>query len=167
METNNGQAMTAVEPQKEHRWLRKFIGEWTYEGDAIMAPDQPPTRVTGRQSIRPLGELWIVGEGSGSAAGHEDKSLLTLGYDPNSKRFVGTFISSEMAYLWIYEGKLESGETRLPLNAEGPGMEPGRVEKYHDIYELRDDNHWVLTSEMLGKDGKWQQFMEMHYHRAR
>ncbi len=28
-----------VEPQSEHRWLHKLVGEWTYVGDCNMGPD--------------------------------------------------------------------------------------------------------------------------------
>jgi hypothetical protein len=44
METNQTQqeATMQAEPQKEHQWLQKLVGEWTYETEAIMEPDQPP-----------------------------------------------------------------------------------------------------------------------------
>ena len=31
-----------AEPQKEHQWLQKLVGEWTSEGEADMGPGQPP-----------------------------------------------------------------------------------------------------------------------------
>jgi hypothetical protein len=48
METSNTQQETAMkmEPQKEHQWLQRFIGEWTFEGEAMMEPDQPPSKFT-------------------------------------------------------------------------------------------------------------------------
>jgi hypothetical protein len=36
-----------TEPQKEHQWLHKFVGEWTYEADATCDPGQPPSKFTG------------------------------------------------------------------------------------------------------------------------
>ena len=29
------------EPQKEHLWLKKLVGEWTYTSSASMGPDMP------------------------------------------------------------------------------------------------------------------------------
>ena len=36
-----------TEPQKEHRWLQKLVGEWTCESEATMEPGKPPERFTG------------------------------------------------------------------------------------------------------------------------
>lgn len=33
-----------TEPQKEHQWLQKIVGEWTYEGEGIMEAGQPPLK---------------------------------------------------------------------------------------------------------------------------
>jgi hypothetical protein len=39
--------------------------------------------------------------------------------------------------------------------------------KYKDVIELRSDDHRVLTSHMLGDDGKWYGFMTAHYRRRK
>src|SRR5688572_31098773 len=53
-----------------------------------------PTRRS--SDLRSLGGLWTVGEGSGDMpGGGTAKTIMTLGYDPQKKRFVGTFIRSE------------------------------------------------------------------------
>ena len=44
-----------AEPQQEHRWLERFLGEWTYEAEAVMAPGQPPMKSSGTESVRSLG----------------------------------------------------------------------------------------------------------------
>ncbi len=131
-ETTQQSPMTA-EPQKEHQWLQKLVGEWTYESEMIMAPGEPPEKGTGSESVRALGQLWVLLEGQGDLSGG-DASIITLGYDPEKKRFVGTFIGSAMTYLWLYDGELDAAEKVLTLNAEGPehagrwddGEVPGR-----------------------------------------
>ena len=40
-----------------------------------------------------------------------------------------------------------------------------RLVPYQDRLEFVDDDHRVLRSHTKGKDGKWQQFVEMHYYR--
>jgi hypothetical protein len=54
-----------VQPQKEHQWLQKLVGEWTYETEAMMEPDQPPAKWTGTETVRSLGGLWLLAEGQG------------------------------------------------------------------------------------------------------
>jgi hypothetical protein len=39
--------------------------------------------------------------------------------------------------------------------------------KYQDITEIKSDDHRVLSSRVLGPDGKWTQFMTAHYRRRK
>jgi hypothetical protein len=91
---------------------------------------------------------------------------MTLGYDPAKKRYTGTFIASMMTYLWIYDGALDAAGNVLVLDAEGPGMN-GKMAKYQDAIEMRSGDHRILTSQVLGDDGKWTRFMTAHYRRKK
>ena len=156
-----------VEPQKEHKWLERLVGEWTYEVEAIMGPGQPPVNTTGRQSTRSIGGVWIQCDSKGGMPDGEPATMvLTLGYDTAKKRFVGTFIGSMMTNLWVYDGSLE-GDV-LTLDAEGPSMtDPNKAAKYQDVVEIVSDDHHVLSSQILGEDGRWVRFMTAHYRRAK
>ena len=52
-----------AEPQKEHLWLQKLVGEWTCEAEMTMKPDEPPAKSKGTETVRSLGGLWILAEG--------------------------------------------------------------------------------------------------------
>lgn len=134
-----------------------------------MGPDQPPARTRGTESVRSLGGVWFLAEGQGDMpGGGEGTSLMTLGYDPQKRRYVGTWIGSMMTHLWIYDGELDASERVLTLNAEGPGMTgEGKMAQYRDVIEFRSDDHRVLTSHVLGDDGQWKQFMTAHYRREK
>ena len=54
--------------------------------------------------------------------GKPSTMIVTLGFDPEKKRFMGTFIGSMMTHLWIYDGELDTAGKVLTLNAEGPSM---------------------------------------------
>lgn len=155
-----------VDAQKEHLWLRTFIGDWTMESECSMGPDQPPMKSAGTETVRSLGEVWIIGEGKGEMpGGGTGHTVLTLGYDNKLNKFVGTFIGSMMTNLWVYNGTLDAEERVLTLDTEGPEWTQQRLTKYQDIFEIVDNNHRILRSRMLGEDGKWHSFMEAHYHR--
>jgi hypothetical protein len=95
-------------------------------------------------------------------------SIMTLGYDPQAKRFVGTFIASMMTYLWIYNGSLDAAGKVLTLDAEGPDFSGGpNLVKYQDSIEFVNDDHRILRSQLLGPDGKWNHFMTAHYRRRK
>ena len=156
-----------AEAQKEHQWLQRLVGEWTYESEASMGPDKPPVKMTGTESVRSLGGIWIVGEGQGECPDSgPGTTILTLGYDPQRKRYVGTWIGSMMNYLWVYEGSLDDAGSTLTLDVEGPSMSgQGQLQRYQDIIEFKNGDHRLLRSQMLGADGKWQEFMVAHYRR--
>jgi hypothetical protein len=156
-----------TEPQNEHKWLQKLVGEWTYESECSMGSDKPPEKFKGSESVRSLGDLWVLCEGRGEMpGGGRATTLMTLGYDPQKQRYVGTWVGSMMTHLWVYDGYLDPEEKVLMLNAEGPSWaEEGKLAKYKDVIEIQSEDHRVLRSHMLGDDGQWHQFMTAHYRR--
>lgn len=158
--------METPEPQKEHEWLQRLVGEWSIESECVMGPDQPPMKFTGTERVRSLGRLWTIGEGSGDAPGGGCDSIMTLGFDTRTQRFVGTFVASAMTHLWPYDGSLDDSGNVLTLDSEGPSFAgDGTMAKYQDIIEFVSDDHRKLRSQMLGDDGKWTQFMSAEYRR--
>lgn len=159
--------MQTPEPQSEHLWLLQLVGEWRIESECIMGPDQPPMKSTGRESVRPLGKLWTIGEATWeSPDGGSWESITTLGYDPQTKRFVGSFIASVMTHLWPYIGTLDATGKILTLDSEGPSFAgDGTFAKYQDIIEFVTNDHRTLTARVQSSDGSWQQFMTAHYYR--
>jgi hypothetical protein len=157
------------EPQKEHQWLQKLVGQWSMEGEFIMGPDQPPMKSKASEVVRSLGGLWFIAEGTGDMPdGETCTTIMTLGYDPRTKRYVGTWVGSMMTHLWIYNGELDASEKVLTLSADGPSFtDPTATAKYRDVIEIKNDDHRVLTSHLLGDDGKWTQFMTAHYRRVK
>ena len=158
-----------AEPQKEHQWLQNLVGEWTYEHECSPEPGKPPQKISGRESVRSLGGLWVVCEGQGQMpGGAEAKTIMTLGYDPAKQHYVGTWVGSMMTHMWIYNGTVDPSGNRLTLDCEGPDFTaPGKTARYQDIIEFKSDDHRLLRSQTLGEDGKWHPFMESHYRRQK
>lgn len=159
--------MMKAEPQKEHAWLQRLAGEWTLTSMTPAPEGFDGSNGGWVETARLLNGVWLVSEGRGTMPGcGETTTQLTLGYDPAKQRYVGTWIGSMMTHLWVYEGSLDEAENKLVLDCEGPAMgDPGKTAKYQDIYELRSDDHRVLTSRIQQDDGTWQEFMTAHYHR--
>ncbi|MBD2259372.1 DUF1579 domain-containing protein [Pseudanabaena sp. FACHB-2040] len=155
-----------IKPQAEHQWLDKLIGQWISETECSMGPDQPPSKTHGTEVVHTLGGLWIVAEGEGEMPdGEVGKTLMTLGYDPQTKRYVGTFVASMMTHLWRYSGSLDQAEKTLTLETEGPNFSQSAMAQYKDIIEFVSDDHRIMTSQILTDDGHWHQFMTAHYRR--
>jgi hypothetical protein len=157
------------QPQKQHQWLARLVGDWTFESECNAGPDQPPMKYTGKETVRLLGELWTIGEMEGEMPGGGlCQSIMTLGYNPQTQRFVGTFIASVMTHLWPYNGSLDADEKVLTLDSEGPSFAgDGTMAKYQDIIEFLSDDHRTLSSQFLGPDGQWVPFMKATYRRVK
>lgn len=151
-------------PTEDHKWLQRLVGEWTYSGEMKMGEEQ--MKSSGIETIKAFGDYWTVGEMGGQMPGTETKteSVITLGYDPTKQKYVGTFISDMMGFMWIYEGS-RKGDV-LTLDAEGPSFKgDGSMAKYQDIIEIKSAKEYVLSSQVLGEDGKWTPFMSMTFTR--
>lgn len=159
------EAIPIAPPADEHRWLSQLVGEWTYEGASV--PDDPGSRSSGTESVRMLGELWVLMESEGlMPGGHPSRSLITVGFDTDTGRFVGSFIGSMMTSFWTYDGALDPDGRALRLRSEGPHFDgsPGMA-LYEDVIEIVGPDERLLRGRVQGKDGGWSDFMITRYRR--
>ena len=103
--------MMNAEPHAMHRWLQQLVGDWTSTSGCETAPDQPDGPSLGAEHVRALGELWVILEGTGTLpGGGEARMQMTLGYDPETTGFLGTWVGSMMTHMWVYRGTLDADE---------------------------------------------------------
>ena len=151
---------------EQHKWLQQLVGEWNVTSEASMGPDGESVRWESKESVRAIGDFWIVTEGTADNNGTPFTSLMTLGYDPSKKAFVGTWIDTLQTTLWSYVGQLDESRRTLTLEAEGPSLgDPTKTAKYRDQVELIDANLRRMTSSMLAEDGSWTTFMTVEARR--
>lgn len=155
-----------AQPAEQHAWLRRWVGRWSFEGECPAQPGGEPMRSGGVEVVRAVGELWIVGEGTGEMpGGGAYTAMLTVGFDPKRGRFVGSWIGSMMTHMWVYDGWLEGDE--LTLEAEGESFaEQGKMTKYRDITRLVSDDERRFRAMMMDGKGRWQEFMSAVYRRT-
>jgi hypothetical protein len=157
------------EASNEHRWLHRLIGEWTSESECVGGPGEPPMKGHGTESVRALGELWVLCEGRSTLPGcdGEAHTLMTLGFDAAKGGYVGHWVGSMMSWPWIYAGTLDAERRLLTLESEGPDFSGrGGLATYRDAIEFLSDDHRVLTSCVRGADGVWSApFMTAHFRR--
>lgn len=152
----------------EHEWLLQLVGEWDANWDT--EPGNPDSDATWKshESIKAVGDLWIVAEGEASGAGFSFTSMLTIGYDPAEKAFVGSWIDSIQTHMWTYRGTLDEERRVLTLAAEGPSMtDPTKTAKYEDRIELIDADHKRITSVGMNDKGEWEQYMQVNFTRSK
>ena len=153
-----------AEPVAEHAWLQQLLGDWVVESE--MNAGEATQLANGTETVRSLGDLWVVAEGEGDLGGEIGKWLMTVGYDPVKGRFVGTWTGSMMANMFVYEGQLDPSGKILTLGTKGPDMKgEGSDTRYQDIIEIVGPDRRTMTSRLLGEDGEWLEFMRTTYER--
>lgn len=169
----SGAVVSAAEPPafpvpvKEHQWLDQLVGEWDAEVEMFM-PGQPPVKSQGTETVRSIGGFWTLAENKGSFGDHPFTGMMTLGYDSEHKQYVGMWVDSMSGYLWRYAGAVDASGKVLTLNAEGPcPLQPGELVKFKETLEIKSPDHKVFTSQVLGKDGKWETGMTINYRRKK
>ena len=143
-------------PQKEHEWLNQFIGEWESESECTPVPGQPAVKGKSTEKIRSLGGFWIVSESDAEMMGQKMNIVMTIGYSPEKKKYIGTWTDSMLPHMWQYEGSVDATGKILTLEADGPSMlKPGTTAKYRDVTEFKSKDERVFTSSVQNEKGEW------------
>jgi hypothetical protein len=161
-----------AKPVKQHKWLQQLVGNWVYETEMSMKPGDPPKKFKGKESVSSMGGLWVMAAGSGEMpGGGKATMLMTIGYDPAKKKFVGSWVGSMMHNMWVYEGVLK-GKV-LTLSTVGPSwtkdgkVQKGKTANYRDVITMVGKNKRLLSSFVQGAGGKWTPMMTAHYTRTK
>jgi hypothetical protein len=90
------------QPEKEHQWLQKLVGDWTYEIEATMGADKPVEKFAGSESGRLIGDFWVQCEGRGQMCDASDTggtaiTVMTRGIRPAQRALRCTWLGSMMA----------------------------------------------------------------------
>jgi hypothetical protein len=154
-------------PVKEHELLQKFVGEWESEGEAFMVPGQPPAKIQGIESSRLIGGFWFVAQIKSTIPDFPYEQILTVGYDPGKRKYIGTIIDSMTSHIWQFEGAFDVTGNILTWETEGPVPNPQTPSKFREVIELKSPDHKVFTSSILGPDGSWNTMMTIHLRRKK
>lgn len=153
-----------AEPTSGHMWLRRLVGDWNVEAPA---PDGDGT-VKGTETVRTLGDFWVICEGHMVMPdGSTGQTIMTLGFDPEKGKVVGSWIGSMMTFLWLYEGTIDEAAGRLTLESRGPACDAaGTLADYQDIITFEGDDARTLVSRQCQPDGAWKDLFSVRYTRS-
>jgi len=160
--------MDRVPTHPQHTWLKQLIGDWTCNARCAM-PDGSTSITTAQETVRQIGDLFIVAELTGETPGSDQplSSMLTLGFDPDKDKFVGTWIGSPMPQLIAYEGTLSEDNKTLTLDCQAPGYDdPSETKNYQDVLVIKSPDEREFHSQLQNDDGSWNRFMTCTYTRV-
>ncbi|MGE0200994.1 MAG: DUF1579 domain-containing protein [Candidatus Melainabacteria bacterium] len=152
-------AMQMPQPTEEHAWLKQLVGTWDSQVETMASPAGPGEKSAATEVVKPLGEFWVTNDVDGTMMGKPYQGQMTIGYDADKDKYVGSWIDSMTGTAWHYEGVVDGN--KLVLEAEGTCPMMNKPMKMKEITELKDANHKEMTSLMLGENGEWVPMMKI------
>ena len=157
-----------AQDSKEHDILKKDVGTWTAECKMWAAgPDADPIVSPGKEVNRMLpGGKWMVSDFEGEFGGETFNGHGVFGYDPDKKKYVGTWIDSMSPYMMKMEGTYND-ETKTMTMFYTAKDESGQEAKGKTVSVTKDEKTRVFTMYMQTAESKddFVKMMEITYHK--
>lgn len=144
-----------MKPNEEHSRLMADVGVWDAE-ISMVTPDGK-TASTGVEKVEKLGELWTVSNFKYEFMGVPVQGHGTMGYDPEKKKYVGTWVESGSPYFSTLEGEYDEEKKAIVYKMQGKD-EMGNDAEYRIITSSQDATH--RSFELHAKIGE-DEFMKV------
>jgi len=149
-------------PGPEHKILAMEAGTWDATVEMFM-PGAPPMTSKGTETnTMGCGGLCLISDFKGEFGGMPFHGHGTSTWDPNKKKYVGTWIDSMSSGLSLSEGTYDAAAKKATSTMEGPDP-TGKIVKSKTVVEYKDDNTRVMSMFMTGPDGKEVPTMKISY----
>ncbi len=115
-----------VEPTQEHAHILSGVGTW--EGTLTnFVPGMPTDPVPAKETIVGIGDLWTQSTFECEFMGMPYKGTGCIGFDPDKKKFIGTWIDNTSTHLAIMEGEIDKSGKKLIMRWQAPDMMTGAM----------------------------------------
>jgi hypothetical protein len=154
----------AATPQ--HEVLKQDVGAWDATMKVWPNPGAEPAISHAKETNELLpGGLWLVSRFEGEIAGMPFTGVGTTGYDPDERRYVGTWADTMSPHLMVMHGDYDAATKTMTGSAEVRSPETGQMVTLKEVGKYIDDDSRVFEMQMPNKDGKYWKFMEIEYKR--
>jgi len=161
------QAPAVPKPTAEHSGMARAEGTWDASVEISMgSPGTPPQLSKAVETNRLCcAGLWLVTEfksnpGSASFEGHG-----ITGYEPAKKKYVSTWVDSDLTSPMVSEGAYDA--TGRTLTLRGSMMSRGKTLQWRSVEVWKDDDTRQFTLFMRGPDGKETPGLNIAYTRRK
>lgn len=129
---SKAQEMPTAAP--EHAVLMQDVGEWSIEGEMLM--EEGFEKFKAEETVVAVGDFWTVSHYSADMFGGM-KGSATMGYDPSSKSYVGSWVDSVQPSATHMKGTFDKESKTMTFETSGMGMDGNPVAgkivvQYHD-----------------------------------
>ena len=152
------------QPTAEHRALKENAGTWKVACKFYMEPGQPPMESNATEKVEMIGEFWTVSRFENQMMGMPFVGCATMGFDPNTGKFVSTWIDSMTPVLCALSGK-QKGDT-ITMEGEFFSCMTNSVLKHRTTEKRIGKNERIFEMFCTLPDGNEIKMMTNHYKRA-
>ena len=153
----------------EHKHLAAEVGVWDAEVKLWPTADAEPMTSKGSETNEMFGSFWLLSKFESDFSGMKYSGRMQLGYDPQKKKYVGTWIDTMSPYLQTMEGTYDEKTKTSTMLATGVDMGTGKPSNSKMITRFESDD--VKVFEMMmpveGKKDEWWKSMEIKYTRKK
>jgi Protein of unknown function (DUF1579) len=154
-------------PGPEHALLKRDVGVWDATVEMQGPPGTPASVSKGTETVSLMdGGLWQITEFKGEMMGQPFEGRGATGYDPNKKKYVGTWVDSMTTGLSLVEATLDPSKNVMTGTMEGTDPS-GAVTKMKEVTEWKDADNRLFTLYMPMPDGKEFPVMKITYKRRK
>ena len=159
--------MPVVKAGPEHEVLKGDVGTWDATVESYMPGVTQPLVSKGTETNTLVGGMWLVTDFKGEMMGQPFQGHGVSGWDPNKKKYVGTWVDTMSTGLGLTESSYDAAAKTMTGTFEGPDPSSGQVTKMKSSVVWKDPNTRVFTMSGPGPDGKDATFMKITYTRRK
>lgn len=151
-------------PSEEHRIVMQDVGEWTVKGKMIVPEGHQ--EFESEETVVAIGEFWTVSHYSSDIFGGL-KGSSTIGFDPITKQFVGTWVDSFQPAATHMKGIYDKETKTMTYETTGIGLDgkpnPGKIIIQYKGADSRTFK--MMHKDPTGQTDQMVSTMEMTYTR--
>jgi hypothetical protein len=152
-----------------HTILKSDAGSWDTKMKIWpQGPDGPVIESQGEEHNRVIGNgMWLLSDYKGKIGGVPFEGHGTFGYDPQKKKYTGTWVDNMKPTMDTMEGTYDAKTHTMTMFSQSIDPETGKPSKMKNVGKYIDDNTRTFTMYNLapGSEDKYVKMMEIHYTR--
>jgi hypothetical protein len=158
----------ALTPSAEHKILTDEVGTWDATIKLWLPGSETPVESKAVETVSLMpGGFWTLSRFEGEVMGQKFTGHGQNGYDPNKKKYVGTWIDSMTPSLMVLEGTYDPKTRELTMLAEGFDLTIGEVTRTKMVSKSDGPGQRKFSMYMASKStgDKFVRSMEVEYTR--
>jgi Protein of unknown function (DUF1579) len=140
------------QPHKYHKLLQADVGVWDGELEMSVPGMPEPMKSEVVETIKTFGSFWTVSTLEGNFMGMPFEGHAQLGYDPEAKQFVGTWIDTSSPSIAVMHGSFDEDTKTLAMHFRAPDM-MGRMTDQWNTSTVNEAGQRIFKGFFKAEDG--------------